>query len=40
VAGKKSDGEVFAVHGRHIAEVDEAGKIAKLEVELLTDDRS
>jgi len=39
VAGKRRNGEVFAVHGRHIAQLDQAGKIANLEVELLTSDR-
>ncbi len=40
VAGKRRNGEVFAVHGRHIAKLDQQGKIANLEVELLTGDRS
>ena len=39
VAGKRQDGEVFAVHGRHRAQLDQAGKIANLEVELLAGDR-
>ena len=38
-AGKRHNGEVFAVHGRHIAQINQAGKIASLEVELLTSDR-
>jgi ketosteroid isomerase-like protein len=37
-AGKWRNGEVFAVHGRHIAKLDQAGKIANLKVELLTGD--
>ena len=39
VAGKRHNGEVFAVHGRHIVQLNQAGKIASLEVELLTSDR-
>ncbi len=39
VAGRKQDGEVFAVHGRHRAQLNEIGKIARLEVELLAGDR-
>jgi len=38
-AGKWRNGEVFAAHGRHIAQLNQAGKIASLEVELLTSDR-
>jgi hypothetical protein len=36
VAGRYHSGEVFAVHGKHIAKLDEEGKIAKLQVELIT----
>ncbi len=39
VAGKRHNGEVFAVHGRHTAQLNQAGKIASLAVELLTSDR-
>jgi len=39
IVGKRYDGKVFALHGRHKAQVNEAGKIANLEVELLAGDR-
>ncbi|MFN3926362.1 MAG: ethyl tert-butyl ether degradation protein EthD [Pseudanabaenaceae cyanobacterium] len=37
LAGKRRNGEVFAMHGRHIAQLNAEGKIANLEVELLTE---
>jgi hypothetical protein len=37
VAGKRCNGRVFAMHGRHIAQVDAEGKIANLQIELLID---